>query len=60
MGWVRNVVLMDVHSGSGKPQGVGISGGGGARWRDGEMQGSVHEQPKGEVDGSHHSKEGSK
>jgi hypothetical protein len=26
----------------------------------GEMQGSVYEQPKEEVDGSHHSKEGSK
>ncbi len=26
----------------------------------GEMQGSVYVQPKGEVDGSHHSKEGSK
>jgi hypothetical protein len=60
MGWVRNVVLMNVYSGSGKPQGVGISGGRGARWQDGEMQGSVYEQPKGEVDGSHHSKEGSK
>jgi hypothetical protein len=35
MGWVRNVVLMDVYFGSGKPQGVGISGGGGARWADG-------------------------
>jgi hypothetical protein len=44
----------------GKPRGVGISGGEGARWQDGEMQGSVYEQPKREVDGSHHSKEGSK
>ncbi len=26
MGWVRNVVLMSVYFGSGKPQGVGISG----------------------------------
>ncbi len=26
MGWVRNVVLMNVYSGSGKPRGVGISG----------------------------------
>jgi hypothetical protein len=45
--------------GSGKPQGVGISG----RGPDGqvrEMQGSVYEQPKEEVDGSCHSKEGSK
>jgi hypothetical protein len=61
MGWVRNVVLMNVYSGSGKPQGVGISGRGGAKWAGwGKMQGSVYEQPKGEVDGSHHSKEGSK
>jgi hypothetical protein len=35
MGWVRNVVLMNVHFGSGTPQGVGISGRGGARWADG-------------------------
>jgi hypothetical protein len=35
MGWVRNVVLMNVYFGSGKPQGVGISGRGGARWTDG-------------------------
>ncbi len=27
MDWVRNVVLMNVYSGFGKPQGVGISGG---------------------------------
>ncbi len=47
--------------GLGNPGGVGILGKGGARWaRWGEMQGSVYEQPKGEVDGSHHSKEGSK
>jgi hypothetical protein len=61
MGWVRNVVLMNVYFGSGKPQGVGISGGGGGP--DGqmrEMQGSVYEQPKEEVDRSCHSKEGSK
>jgi hypothetical protein len=43
-----------------KPRGVGISGREGARWQDGEMQGSVYKQPKGEVDGSHRSKEGSK
>ncbi len=45
--------------GSGKPQGVGISG----RGPDGrvrEIQGSVYEQPKEEADGSCHSKEGSK
>jgi hypothetical protein len=28
MGWVRNVILMNVYLGLGKPQGVGISGGG--------------------------------
>ncbi len=33
MGWVRNVVLMNVYFGSGKPQGVRISGRG-ARWAD--------------------------
>ncbi len=45
--------------GSRKPQGVGISG----REPDGqvrEIQRSVYEQPKKEVDGSCHSKEGSK
>jgi hypothetical protein len=59
MGWVRNVVLMSVYLGLEKPQGVGILGGG----PDGQMreiQGSVYEQPKEEVNGSCHSKEGSK
>jgi hypothetical protein len=59
MGWVHNVVLMNVYLGLEKPQGVGILGWG----PDGqvrEMQGSVYEQPKEEVDGSYHSKEGSK
>jgi hypothetical protein len=32
MGWVCNVVLMNVYSGFGKPRGVGILGRGGARW----------------------------
>ncbi len=44
---------------SGKSQGVRISG----RGPDGqvrEIQGSVYEQPKEEVDGSCHSKEGTK
>jgi hypothetical protein len=35
MGWVRNVVLMNVYFEFGKPQGVEISGRGGARWADG-------------------------
>jgi hypothetical protein len=59
MGLVRNVVLMSVYFGCGKPQGVRISG----RGPDGqvrEIQGSVYEQPKEKVDGSCHSKEGSK
>jgi hypothetical protein len=59
MDWVRNVVLLNVYLGLEKPQGVGIPGGG----PDGqvrEMQGSVYKQPKEEVDGSCHSKEGSK
>jgi hypothetical protein len=34
MGWVRNVVLMSVYFGSGKPQGVGILGSG----PDGQMR----------------------
>jgi hypothetical protein len=60
MGWVRNVVLMNVYFGSGKPQGAGISGGEGPDGQIGIMQGSVYEQPKEEVDGSCHSKEGPK
>ncbi len=59
MGWVRNVVLMSVYFGSGKPQGVGISGRGPDGWVR-EIQGSVYEQPKEEVDRSSHSKERSK
>jgi hypothetical protein len=45
MGWVRNVVLMNVYSGLEKPQGVRISDGG----PDGqvrETKGSVYEQPE--------------
>jgi hypothetical protein len=60
MGWVRNVVLMSVYFGSGKPQGVRISGRGRPDGQVREIQGSVYEQPKEEVDGSCHSKEGSK
>ncbi len=50
---------MNVYLGLEKPQGVGILGGG----SDGqvrETKGSVYEQPEKEVDGSCHSKEGSK
>ncbi len=45
MGWVRNVVLISVYFGSGKPQGVGISG----RGPDGqvrEMQGQFTTNPR--------------
>ncbi len=58
MGWVRNVVLMNVYLGLEKPQGVGISGEGPHR-QVREMKG-VSQQPGKEVDGSCHSKEGSK
>ncbi len=47
MGWVRNVVLMNVYFGSGKPQGVGISGRGGARWADGgNVKGQFASNPR--------------
>jgi hypothetical protein len=59
MGWVHNVVLMNVYLDLENPGGVGISGEGpqGAGEGNGE---SVYEQPGKEVDGSCHSKEGSK
>ncbi len=60
MGWVCNVVLMNVYSGSGNPGGSGFWVGEGPDGQDGGMQESVYEQPKEEVDGSHYSKEGSK
>jgi hypothetical protein len=59
MGWVRNVVLMNVYLGLEKPQGAGILGKG-PHGQVREMRGSVYEQPRKEVDGSCHSKEGSK
>ncbi len=46
--------------GLGNPGGSGFWVGEGPDGQDGEMQRSVYEQPKVEVDGSHHSKEGSK
>ncbi len=53
MGWVRNVVLIKCIFGSGKPWGVGISGG--RVDRPGEGMGKlVYEQPGNEVDGSCH------
>jgi hypothetical protein len=56
---VRNVILMNVYLDPGDPGGSGF-------WNEGymckgrEMGRSVYEQPKNEVDGSYHSKEGSK
>jgi hypothetical protein len=44
----------------GNPRGSGFRVGEGPDRQMGEMQGSVYEQPKEEVDGSCHSKEGSK
>ncbi len=59
MGWVRNVVLINVYLGLENPGGVGILGG--RVYEPGEGMGkSVYEQPGNEVDGSCHSKEGSK
>ncbi len=56
---VRDVVLMNVYLDLGDPGGLGF-------WNDGymgkgrEMGRSVYEQPGNKVDGSYHSKEGSK
>jgi hypothetical protein len=56
---VRDVVLMNVYLGLGNPRGPGF-------WNEGyvskgrEMGRSVYEQPGNEIDGSYHSKEGSK
>jgi hypothetical protein len=56
---VRDVVLMNVYLGLGNSGGSGF-------WNEGymgkgrEMGRSVYEQPRNEVDGSYHSKEGSK
>jgi hypothetical protein len=46
--------------GLGNPGGSGFWVGEGPDGQYGGMQESVYEQPKEEVDGSHHSKEGSK
>ncbi len=59
MGRVCNVVLINVYLDLEKPRGVGISGG--RVYEPGEGIGKlVNEQPGNEVDGSCHSKEGSK
>jgi hypothetical protein len=56
---VRDAILMSVYLGVGNPRRSGF-------WNEGymskgrEMESLVHEQPGNEVDGSYHSKEGSK
>ncbi len=59
MGRVRNVVLMSVYLDLENPGGSGFRVGG-YMCQMREMGKSVHEQPGNEVDGSCHSKEGSK
>ncbi len=59
MGRVRNVVLMNVYLGLKNPGGLGFRVGG-YMSQVREMGKSVYEQPGNEVDGSCHSKEGSK
>jgi hypothetical protein len=56
---VRDVVLMSVYLDMGNPGGSGFWDEG-YMARGGEMGRSVYEQPGNEVDGSYHSKEGSK
>ncbi len=57
--WVRIAVLMNVYLGLGNSGGLGF-------WNKGymsqgrEMDGLVYKQPEDKVDGSYHSKEGSK
>ncbi len=59
VGWVRKVVLINVYLDLENPGGVGILGG--RVSEPGEEMGKlVYEQPGNEVDGSCHSKEGSK
>jgi hypothetical protein len=56
---VRDVVLMSVYLDLGNPGGSGIWNGG--VYEQGKGNGElVYEQPGNEVDGSYHSKEGSK
>ncbi len=59
MGQVRNVVLMNVYLGLENPGRSGFRVAGYMSQMK-EMGKSVHEQPGNEVDGSCHSKEGSK
>jgi hypothetical protein len=56
---VRDAIIMNVYLDVGNPRGSGF-------WNEGytskgrEMESSVYEQPRDELDGSCHSKEGSK
>jgi hypothetical protein len=59
VGWVRNVVLMNVYFDLENPGGSGFWVGG-SMSQGREMGELVYEQPGNEVDGSCHSKEGSK
>jgi hypothetical protein len=56
---IRDVVLMNVYLDLGNPGGLGFWNGGYMN-KGREMGRSVYEQPGNEVDGSCHSKEGSK
>jgi hypothetical protein len=58
MGWVRNVVLMNVYLDLGNPGGSGFRRRGPHGLNE-ENRESVYEQPGNEVDGSYRSKEGS-
>ncbi len=46
MGWVRNIFLMNIYFGSGKPQGVGISGGEGPDGQMRECKGQFTSNPR--------------
>ncbi len=59
MGWVRNVVLINVYLDLENPGGLGFREGG-YMSKVREWGSLVYEQPGNEVDGSCHSKEGSK
>ncbi len=59
VGWVRNVVLMNVYLDLENPGGSGFWVGGVYEPEEGNRV-AVHEQPGNEVDGSCHNEEGSK
>ncbi len=59
MGQVRGAFLMNVNLDVGNPRGSGFQNEG-YMSKGREMESLVYEQPGNEVDGSYHSKEGSK